>query len=545
MTRISPTANAALLLLLAAGCTTDNGASRTLEAREAGALPDDEGPRPRPTSPGNTPTPSNPSGGTEAGVPDAGPPMAAVPDAASEPAEAGLTPAEQAERDFELLYAMRCPDQPADVMGPRQPSRPYTADALPPSTATRPQLTEVQAERYTISAAFMGGGVYNASYAGTGEVTPLGGAGLDAGVDAGLLDAGADAGFDAGFLVDPLGEREVSYASTGDWMPADEIEDVTKIIPGLVVDPSGNGTNTTIQRAISDAVVVAGCPRVFIKVLPGVYHEKVIVPAKTSAPPLTLYGMDSDASRVLIEFGDSAAGAEVDGTPLSVHYSATFSQSLPRGFQARNLTIRNDYVEGTYEGEDQAAVAVMNQGDQAEYDNVRILGHRNTLYVKSTAPNEVARAYFRNCYVEGDEDFVLGRGAAVFDQCEFHSVGDRVSTGAVTAPSTRVDNPQGILILNSEFSADAIVSDVYLGRQWFEGDDEDAVGKVIVRNSVLGGHIRSAEPWAPSERVTPAHPTPFEVVLYDSDDYYFPGAGIVPTEVFLAEFGNVGAGAAR
>jgi hypothetical protein len=115
----------------------------------------------------------------------------------------------------------------------------------------------------------------------------------------------------------------------------------------------------------------------------------------------------------------------------------------------------------------------------------------------------------------------------------------------VTAASTRVDNTHGFLIINSQFSADAIVSQAYLGRQWFEGDEEKAVGKVIVRNSILGGHSRTADPWAPTERLTPAHPRGVDVVLYDSDDYYFPGAGIAPPETFLAEFGNIGAGASR
>jgi hypothetical protein len=86
---------------------------------------------------------------------------------------------------------------------------------------------------------------------------------------------------------------------------------------------------------------------------------------------------------------------------------------------------------------------------------------------------------------------------------------------------------------------------VYLGRQWFEGEEEEAIGKVVIRNSILGGHIRSTDPWAPSERVTPAHPRGSEVVVFDSEDYYFPGAGIAPVEVFLAEFGNIGPGAAR
>jgi pectinesterase len=348
-----------------------------------------------------------------------------------------------------------------------------------------------------------------------------------------------------------LGTRTLSYGSDA-WDPTGEIEDVNKIVPGLVVDPNGDpevdGTYVTIQSAISAAVVVAGCPRVFIQVMPGTYREKITVPAKTSSPPVTLYGKDRDPSKVVIVRGDSSAGAE--GTdppiPLTIQQSATFSNSLPQPFQARNLTIANDYVAGTFPGdeEQQTAVALLTQADQALFDNVRILGHRNALYVKSTGANEVARAYFRNCYIEGDEDIILGRGAAVIDQSRIHSLGDRVSSGAITAPSTRVDNPHGVLIINSELTADSRVSGVYLGRQWYEGEEEEAVGKAIIRNSILGAHIRMGDAWARVPRATLRNPTPTPVVLYDSDDYYRTGAGLIPPEVFLAEFGNAGPGAA-
>jgi pectinesterase len=193
----------------------------------------------------------------------------------------------------------------------------------------------------------------------------------------------------------------------------------------------------------------------------------------------------------------------------------------------------------------QTAVALLSQADQALFDNVRILGHRNALYVKSTGANEVSRVYFRNCYIEGDEDIILGRGAAVIDQSRIHSLGDRVAGGAISAASTRVDNPHGVLIINSELTADARVTDVALGHHWYEGEEEQAVGKTIVRNSILGAHIRPGDPWTATVRTTPRDPTLDAKVLYTSHDYYAPGAGLVPPEIYVAEFGNSGPGAAQ
>jgi pectinesterase len=444
-------------------------------------------------------------------------------------------------------FAVRCPIQPEDVMMERQPDEEIPAGPDVPSTATRPQLTEAEADAlYTIGQALRAGGVYEASYTGSGT-----GPGTGAGGEGGATGASGAGGEGGSPGTDPLGTRTVTYDSEDDWDPRGPIEDVTKIVPGIVVDPNGDpdvdGTFRTLGPAITAAGLLAGCPRAFIKVMPGTYRAVVTVNAKTSAPPLTIYGVDRDPSKIVFVFNNSAATEGV----ASVQTSASFTNSLPRGFQARNLTIQNDYVAGTEDGdpEDQTAVALVNQGDQALYDNVRILGHRNALYVKSTAANEVSRSYFRNCYIEGDEDMILGRGTAVFDQSRIHSLGDRVSGGAITAPSTRVDNPYGILIINSEISADARVSDVYLGHSWNETADmastQEAVGKTIVRNSFLGAHIRAADPWAPTSRTTPQNPTETSKVLYTSDDYYVPMTGLIPPEFYLAEFGNSGPGAAQ
>ena len=447
---------------------------------------------------------------------------------------------EQVLVDFCRIYARRCPDQPADVMMERQPGEEIPAGPEVPSTPTRPQLTEAEAnESYSLEKALEGGGVYTVSYTGSGD-TGEGGAGGAGGASGG----------------EPLGERTVTYEVEA-WDPTGPIEDVTKIVPGVLVDPETGGDSPdddvfpTIQAAITAAVNVAGCPRVFIKVMPGTYREKITVPAKTSTPPVTLYGVDRDPGRIVIVNSHSAAGEARPseeppcGDALSAHASATFTNSLPQPFQARNLTLRNDYVAGTCTGSsDQTAVALLSQADRALFDNVRILGHKNALYVKSTGTNEVSRVYFRNSYIEGDEDVILGRGAAVIDQSRIHSLGDRISGGSITAPSTRVDNPHGILIINSRLTADANVSDVYLGHTWFEGDMRESVGKTIVRNSILGAHIRATDVWAPTTRETPQNPTPASLVLYTSDDYYVPATGLVPPEIYLAEFGNSGPGAA-
>ena len=57
------------------------------------------------------------------------------------------------------------------------------------------------------------------------------------------------------------------------------------------------------------------------------------------------------------------------------------------------------------------------QADQSQFENVRFIGNIGTLYIKSTVETIKARSYFRDCYIEGDQDFIVGRGTAVFDHC--------------------------------------------------------------------------------------------------------------------------------
>ena len=143
-----------------------------------------------------------------------------------------------------------------------------------------------------------------------------------------------------------------------------------------------------------------------------------------------------------------------------------------RDFQAKNLTFANDYAEvGTSNIQ---AVALMTQNDKQIYENVRVLGNQDSLYVKTGNVDTVQRAYFKNCYVEGDTDFIFGRATFVLDNCEIKYLGARrgaTSGGYVVSPSTDFRNAYGLLIINSMFTSDGVpnAGTVFLGRAWDEG----------------------------------------------------------------------------
>ena len=350
------------------------------------------------------------------------------------------------------------------------------------------------------------------------------------------------------------------------WDPVTNgIGDVSAFTPMFVVSADGTGTHTTVQAAITAArlVTTTTCARIYILVRPGIYRATVTVPNKASAPPITLYSSDPDASHTVIVFNNAAltippvAGAAALGTSGS----ATFTNSST-SFQAKNLTFSNDYVE-TGSGNEQA-VALLNQGDRVQFENVRVLGNQDTLYLKTVNTGTIARAYLRDSYVEGDTDFIFGRGTTVFDHVEVHTMGNSKTSGTATgAPSTELTNPYGFLYISCKFTADAnvVAGSTFLARQWWESSRPQAVGKMIVRNSTIGAHINPTMPWqpwagrtilapypdggAPGDGGVDAGAQPTQVVsatLYTSADYYqLIGGGPSTPEPYIGEYGNTNA----
>ncbi|MFI6072276.1 pectinesterase family protein [Actinoplanes sp. NPDC051343] len=247
---------------------------------------------------------------------------------------------------------------------------------------------------------------------------------------------------------------------------------------------AANGDFPTVQAAI-DAVPPGGT----IVVRPGVYRGQVIVPAAKSG--VRLIGLGRRPADVVIA-DDRANGTEKpDGSGT---WGTTGSASVTidgPGFAVSNLTFANLFDEAAHpEIPSRQAVAVLTRADRVSFRRVRFLGNQDTLYVNSSAAAVIARSYFRDCYVEGDVDFIFGRGTAVFDRCRIHSL-DRASTpaGYVTAPSTDLSNPHGFLFTRCAFTTDAPPGSVFLGRPWHPGNDPNAVGQTVIRESAIGAHI--------------------------------------------------------
>jgi pectinesterase len=406
--------------------------------------------------------------------------------------------------------------------------------------------------------------------------TPGSGGGAAGGSDSGPAGDDSGAGGGAGVLggtparpqlssADAANYTILSYlAKTGgvatptidNWDPTAGVADPAT--PTLTV---GSGATPTIQSAIDRAITMGGTTRINILVPPGTYREVVCVGLLVgggAVPPITLYSTDADATHTVITY-DNYAGLTTDAgvasnrcfNPGAATYgtdaSATFGVNAA-DFQAKNLTIANDVDETTILGTGTQGVALHTRGDRAIFDNVRLLGNQDTVEVKSPDANTIRRTYFKNCYVEGDVDFIFGRGVAVFDTCAIRVVTNRRTNGFIVAPSTDARNPFGILFINSNFSGDrgAAAGSFGLGRAYDEGQTlagyPAAVatgtfpnGQALIRDSVLGVQISRTTPW--NAAATTNRP-------YSSTPTAAPEGGTIPANR-LYEYNNNSPGAAR
>jgi len=229
----------------------------------------------------------------------------------------------------------------------------------------------------------------------------------------------------------------------------------------------------SIQRAIDLAPEGA-----VITIAPGVYREVLSI----TKAGITLRGVDSNATRTVIVFDNSAgtAGGTIKSATVDVRGA---------DFRAENLTFANDFNAThpqTSQGSQALAIAVV--ADRAVFRNVRFLGNQDTVYASK------GRQLFTNCYIEGNVDFIFGDGKSVFEDCEIHSTTHQ--GGFITAQGkSEAAQDNGFVFWRCRLTAEPGVSHVWLGRPW------RPFATVIFLETEMGEHIEPAgwREWHPGE----------------------------------------------
>lgn len=388
--------------------------------------------------------------------------------------------------------------------------------------------------------------------------------------------------------------HSVSYR-VNHWDPAKNsmLGDIYKINADYYVDPNVVSENAkwfkTVQGAVDQAIrdeeKLPTKRHIYIELGPSIHKGLVYVPKLVSngcSVPITIFSRQNDPKKTVI---CANIDAEMSGSEYVLHFAKTFVNS-PKSvkdiysriakqekittanasvlrvenneFRAFNLTIQNTYnadrppanatdamiantprnQAGQFQDGQHQAVAVMVAGaDKVHLENLRMFSFQDTLYLKSPISDgstfgKTSRTYIRNCYIEGDVDFIFGQAIGFFSCCKIRTLGTRIQRSWVAAPATNLRAKYGFVFNDCDFVSDqsspmqsGLLS---IGRQWFEGVRAtpygispfknynckladvskfnqpfgeisqatiEAVGKCVIMNSRIGSHLNHAALW--------------------------------------------------
>ena len=250
----------------------------------------------------------------------------------------------------------------------------------------------------------------------------------------------------------------------------------------VTVAADGSGNFTTVQAAINAAPTARTTVyTIFIK--NGRYREKLSIPV--TKPFLQLVG-ESVANTILTY--DDGASTLVGGIALGTQNSASFIENAP-DFSALNITFENAFGDGSQ------AVAVTINADRVVFKNCRFLGNQDTLYIKGSG---TPQHYFRDCYIDGNVDFIFGSSVAVFERCVVYAK-SRPATGAsfITAANTPPGQAYGFVFRNTKIPSNTGSTLYYMGRPWQNstGSVPPTQNKVVFLKSTVGANQIQPTGW--------------------------------------------------
>ena len=251
----------------------------------------------------------------------------------------------------------------------------------------------------------------------------------------------------------------------------------------------GSGDFTTIGDALKSLPADLNIrPTFFIH--KGIYKERRTI----NRPYETFLGEDS--AETIITYDLYARMPMDDGMKRGTFRSYSFFIDT-HDFTARNITFENSAGMGKEVGQ---ALALYADGDRLFFDNCRFLGSQDTIFTGPLPPREIepngfigpkqhaprinGRHFYKNCYIEGDIDFIFGSATAYFEGCTLFSknTGSPINS-YVTAASTPEGQDYGYVMNRCRFTSNCPPESAYLGRPWRE------YAKTVLINCYMDDHI--------------------------------------------------------
>lgn len=266
----------------------------------------------------------------------------------------------------------------------------------------------------------------------------------------------------------------------------------------MEISADGNGDFSSVQAAVSALHQLDQAAADFESPLSpahfiihsGSYHEQITI----DRPNLILEGEAAEA--VIFTNGLYARMPSEDIGKLGTFRSYS-CRIAAHDVTLKNITFKNSSGKGPDVGQ---ALAVYADGDRLMFDHCRFLGGQDTLFTAPLPPKEVeangfagpgqfaprlhGRHYYKDCYLEGDIDFIFGGATAFFENCEFFSKNiDREINSYVTAASTPEGQAYGYVMDHCRFTGNCPPHSAYLGRPWRE------FAQTVLINCEIGAHI--------------------------------------------------------
>ena len=237
----------------------------------------------------------------------------------------------------------------------------------------------------------------------------------------------------------------------------------------------------------------------------GTYREQLLI----DRPKVTMIGepvVADQTPRTVLVYGLGAFEIMPDGEKRGTFRTSSVRIDAP-DFTARDIVFQNDAGFGHTVGQ---ALALYVDADRCYFEHCHFLGSQDTLFTAPLPlkeakpggfrgpgeykPRVLGRHFYRNCFIQGDVDFIFGSATAWFETCAIFSKmpGDRKPPespddqqiyGYVTAASTYEDVKYGYVFHRCKLTSDCPPHTVYLGRPWRE------YAKTVFLECELGEHI--------------------------------------------------------
>jgi pectin methylesterase-like acyl-CoA thioesterase len=206
----------------------------------------------------------------------------------------------------------------------------------------------------------------------------------------------------------------------------------------LTVSREGAGDFCSVQGAV-DFVPKANVEPTTITLAQGTYYEIVYIAGKHQ---LTFRGAARKGS--VIAYPNNDVLQMKGGTAVRALVEAEGSN----GLVFENLTLHNT----TPQGGSQAEALRIEPGDQVILRDADFISRQDTLLL-------TGRVYVKNSYIEGNVDFIWGKGAAYFESSEIKTV----ARPGYLVQSRNTTN-HGYVFVDSTLSGDASATGTLLGR---------------------------------------------------------------------------------